>query len=252
MSNNWNPNQYERFKKQRSQPFFDLLQMIERRPIQAALDLGCGTGELTRILFDYIQPQHLLAIDSSPEMLARSSLYRKGGLSFELSDIAEFSPEQRYQLVFSNAALQWLPNHEELFPKILSWVSTDGQVAIQVPMNYDHPSHRLAVETAAEMFPQKFPLTPPSVLPVERYAEMLNQAGFERQVARVEVYGHPMASPEEVVEWTKGTLLTTYSTQLNKNDFEEYLAVYRAKILKVAGAGSYFYTFKRILLWGSR
>jgi len=253
MSNpNWNPSQYEMFKAQRTRPFYDLVSLIQGQIFCEAIDLGCGTGELSLILKDTLKIEHLIAIDSSAEMLEKSKKFQKPGLEFVLQDIADFKPEKKYDLIFSNAALQWLPDHEALFPKILSWLKPGGQVAIQVPCNFDHPSHTLARDVAHLLFPMVFTKNESllEVLPVEKYAEILHNAGMAEQIARIGVYGNTFSSGQDIVEWTKGTLLTSYQSKLSPDDFQKFLTAYSAEIVKAVGTGPYFYTFKRTLLWG--
>ncbi len=252
MTAQWNPQQYEKFKGQRAKPFFDLKSLVVKNHFKSAVDLGCGTGELTRILFDELKPQSMIGLDSSREMLAQSAQFSGGGLSFQQSDIAEFNPAEKFDLLFSNAALQWVANHEELIPKLLSWIAPGGQVAIQVPCNYDHPSHVVAARVAKRRFPEIFPEQKVHVLAVERYAEILFENGFTEQIARVEVYGHAMASGLDVIEWTKGTLLTGYQSKLSESRFAEFLAQYQHELFEEIGGGErpYFYAFKRILFWG--
>ena len=144
MTATWNPAQYEKFKSQRSKPFFDLIRLIQDVEIGTAVDLGCGTGELTRALYDRFSIKHLFGLDSSPDMLAKSEGFATPGLRFGLGDIAEYQPEMPLDLLVSNAALQWVPDHASLFPKLLGFVKSGGQVAIQVPFNFDHPSHVVA------------------------------------------------------------------------------------------------------------
>ena len=123
-----------------------------------------------------------------------------------------------------------------------------------MPFNFDHASHRLAHHVAVRMFPALF-TTPHSVsatLMPERYAEILYANGFEEQACRMEVYGHPMPSGNEVVEWTRGSLLTAYQEKLSASQFELFLDQYRAAVLGEIGEGPYFYAFKRILLWGRK
>jgi trans-aconitate 2-methyltransferase len=251
MNTKWNPGQYEKFKAQRAKPFYDLMNLVERSSINRAVDLGCGTGELTRILFDDLKPARMLGIDSSPEMLSKSNQFKSQSLNFELGDISKYEPNEKIDLVFSNAALQWLPNHEELFPRILNWVSRGGQVAVQMPFNFDHPSHAVAARVAKKLFPSVFnEKNQRSTLTLERYAEILFKNGFETQVARIEIYGHAMKSGHEVVEWTKGTLLTGYQSKLNETQFLEFLDSYTTELIAEIGEGPYFYAFKRALLWG--
>ncbi len=249
----WNPTQYEKFKDQRAKPFYDLKNLIQPMPLKSALDLGCGTGELTQKLFESLKPQRLLGIDSSSEMLEKSKKFEGHGLNFKKADIASFKPGEKFDLIFSNAALQWLPDHERLFPQIFSWVSDGGQIAIQMPFNFDHPSHTIAARVAKSLHPDIFTnLSERSTLALERYAELLFENGFTSQVARIEIYGHPMESGLDVIEWTKGTLLTRYQALLSETQFTKFLEIYQQELVAEIGSGPYFYAFKRALLWGKK
>lgn len=251
----WDPAQYRRFGDQRRQPFVDLLAMVERRPDMRVVDLGCGTGELTRELNDQLAARETRGVDNSPTMLATSSSHGDDGVSFAVGDIAEFAAEPKYDLVFSNAALHWLPDHEALVARLASAVAKNGQIAIQVPANHHHPSHIIADEVASEPefaaaldgFVRGW-----SVLSARAYAELLHGLGFRRQCVRMQVYGHELGSVDDVVEWVKGTLLTAYQRRLDDATYHRYLARYRERLQLALGANRpYFYTYDRILMWAA-
>jgi len=250
----WSPAQYEKFKSQRARPFYDLLDLVQPGELRSAVDLGCGTGELTRELPSRLRLRDVLGIDSSPEMLARSASWARPGLRFERCDIADFAPVAPRDLVFSNAALQWVPDHESLLPRVLGWVAPGGQVALQIPANDEHPSHRIARETARRLFPGVFAGDGGFIraLPVERYAEILFANGFPAPLCRVQVYPDLLPSGGDVVEWTRGTLLTAYQARLSEADFARFLEAYRRELLSVIGEGPYLFAFKRILMWGRK
>src|SRR5262249_42755330 len=108
----WNPAQYDRFRAERQQPFFDLLGLVRPQPGMRAVDLGCGTGELTSALHRRLGARETLGLDSSDAMIARSDRHAEPGLRFERGDIADFVASEPFDLVFSNAALHWLPDHD--------------------------------------------------------------------------------------------------------------------------------------------
>src|SRR3954447_12900278 len=111
MTDTWDPAQYERFQRERSAPFFDLLDLVEPCPGGRVVDLGCGTGQLTRSLHDRTGARTTLGLDASRAMLERSASHAAKGLTFELGDIAEWAPSEAFDLVFSNAALHWVDDH---------------------------------------------------------------------------------------------------------------------------------------------
>jgi trans-aconitate 2-methyltransferase len=254
----WDPDQYERFRGERARPFWDLLALVQPCPEGRVVDLGCGTGELTKELHARLGAAETVGIDSSPTMLERAHQFAGAGLQFEEGDIATWEPEP-YDVVFSNAALQWLPDHRTLLARLTRAIPAGGQIAVQVPANADHPSHTVGMEIAGEPpFAEVFADDPPPdpatrVLAPEEYAELLDQLGFGEQHVRLQVYVHHLASSADVVEWTKGTHLTYFRARLNDELYDLYLERYRRRLLDVIGEQQpYLYTFKRILFRGRR
>jgi trans-aconitate 2-methyltransferase len=252
----WDPGQYERFRDERSAPFFDLLSLVAPVPGGRVVDLGCGTGELTRALHERTGASATLGIDSSEAMLARSRPHAGGGLSFELGDIAHWAPAEPVDLVFSNAALHWVDDHAELFARLTAALRPGGQVAVQVPANHDHASHLVAERVAAEEpfrdalggYLRRSPVLEPEV-----YAVLLDRLGYVTQHVRMQVYLHVLPEPGAVVDWVKGTLLTDYKRRLPDALYEDFVARYRELLLTELGEDRPFrFTFKRLLLWGRR
>jgi trans-aconitate 2-methyltransferase len=250
----WNPSQYERFSDERTAPFFDLLDLIEPCRGGRVVDLGCGTGELTRALHERTGASTTLGIDSSEAMLARSKPHAGGGLSFKLEDIAEWAPPEPVDLVFSNAALHWVDDHHELFARLTAALRPGGQLAVQMPANHDHASHLVAERVGAEEpfrealggYVRRSPLLAP-----EHYAVLLDRLGYLSQHVRLQVYLHVLPEPAAVVDWVKGTLLTDYKRRLSGALYEDFVARYRELLLAEVGDDRPFrFTFKRLLLWG--
>src|SRR5690349_15098037 len=125
----WQPDTYARFAAERRRPFFDLLDMVSPLPGGRAVDLGCGTGELTRELHLRTGAAETVGLDSSEAMLARAAPFAEGGLRFERTDIAAFSPREEFDLVFSNAALHWVPDHPRLLARLAAALRPGGQLA---------------------------------------------------------------------------------------------------------------------------
>lgn len=244
----WSPEQYEQFKDQRAQPFHDLLALVRHKPRMRVVDLGCGTGELTRELHKHLQADETLGIDNSETMLLKAGAFEGEMLRFQRGNIEAFLTDRPYDLVFSNAALHWLPDHEQLFHRLTSFLAPHGQLAIQMPSNEDHPSHAVAAELA-----QSLGVEPrrSSVLPPERYAEILHHLGCRHQHVRLQVYGHALDSSRSVVDWVKGSLLTDYQRRMTDDAFKEFLERYTERLLAAIGDRKpYFYTYKRLLIWG--
>jgi trans-aconitate 2-methyltransferase len=249
----WEPDRYGRFAAERAAPFFDLLGLVRPVPGGRVVDLGCGGGELTVQLHRRLGAGETLGLDSSPAMLERAAGLAGDGLRFELGDIAEFAGGD-WDVVFSNAALHWLPDHGALLGRLVAALRPGGQLAVQVPANHDHPAHLVAAEVAAAEpfrtllggYVGRSPVQAP-----EWYSELLDRLGLAEQHVRLQVYLHRLADRDEVVEWVRGTLLTDYAARLPAERFEELLAAYRQRLLpRLQDTRPYRYLFKRLLLWG--
>jgi trans-aconitate 2-methyltransferase len=253
----WNPDCYDRFRAERTQPFEDLLALVRRAPDMRVVDLGCGTAELTRRVHETLGARETLAVDSSDAMLERARAQAGGGLRVERGNIADFSANAEFDLVFSNAALHWVAGHEELFRRLADALTPDGQLAVQVPANFDHPSHTVAAAVAAEE-PYRSALDggrhrDDVVLAPEAYAMLLHRLGFRAQHVRLQVYAHRLDAPGDVVEWVRASLLTSYQRRMPPEIYERFVDRYRERLLAVLGEERPFlFTFKRILLWADR
>jgi trans-aconitate 2-methyltransferase len=253
----WDPGQYTRFAAERRQPFDDLLALCRPVPGGRIVDLGCGPGTLTVELHQGLGAARTTGIDRSPAMVeaARSAYGDVAGVTFVEGDLDAWS-DRGVDLVAASASLQWVDGHRALLGRLRSSLAPGGQLAFQVPANFDHPSHTLAREVAAAApFAGALPDAGVldrgrSVLSPVGYAELLHQLGAVEQRVRLEVYGHELASTGEVVEWVKGTLLTPYRERLDGPTYQAFVDRYRVRLLEELGdRRPYFYAFPRILAW---
>jgi trans-aconitate 2-methyltransferase len=253
----WDPRQYERFREERREPFLDLLGLVRPRPGMRVVDLGCGTGELTRLLHERLGARETLGIDRSPAMLAKSEGFAAPGLRFAAGDLEALPAVAAWDLVFSNAAFHWVPDHPALLARLTAALLPGGQLAFQVPANFDHASHRLVGEVAAEE-PFRTALggwshRADAVLRPEEYALLLDRLGYAAPHVRLQVYVHRLAGPEDVVEWLRGTLLTAYRRRLGEEVYAAFLARYRERLgSRLEDRRPFPFTFKRILAWARR
>lgn len=246
----WVPNQYEKFKNQRSEPFFDLLSLLQKVDSPRVVDLGCGTGELTAELHKTMNAKQTFGIDSSDKMLEKARTFQTDYLKFEPGRIDAWTPNKQFDIVFSNAAIQWCGNHPALFENIAKNIAPGGQLAVQMPMNHDYPTHTIADELSRELGyeSREHPL-----LSAEEYATLLFKLGFKEQKVLLRVYGHVMNSRDEVIEWVKGTMLTFYQSRMTEDQFDKFLTEYKKRLFKVLPDDKpFFFPFKRILIWGRR
>jgi trans-aconitate 2-methyltransferase len=251
----WAPDRYHRFRHERSQPFFELLALVRRRPALRAVDLGCGTGELTRLLHLELQAAATTGLDSSASMLAKSAGLAAPGLRFVQGDIGDWAPpEGAVDLVFSNAALHWLPDHAALLARLTRALAADGQLAVQIPANHTHPSHVVAAELAAAA-PFRDALggythAARQVLAPETYASLLAGLGYREQHVHLRVYGHWLDASADVAGWVEGTLLTDYERRLPPELWIRFRDRYRATLAaRLGDVRPYFFAFNRILMW---
>lgn len=247
----WDPELYSRFAAERRRPFEDLLALVAPIPGGRAVDLGCGPGPLTRVLHERVGAASTLGIDSSSAMLEKAAAHAGGGVAFERGDIAEFSPEEPFDLVFSNAALHWVPDHPALLEKLTRAVAPGGQLAFQVPDNFGHASHRSAEEIAErEPYRSELAGSPHSrnVLAPEAYATVLDRLGYVEPIVRLQIYGQRLPSRDGIVAWVEGSLLSEYRRRLSPELFEKFLEDYRAELFRrVPDERPYYFTYRRIL-----
>jgi trans-aconitate 2-methyltransferase len=253
----WNPQQYDRFKRERSQPLYDLVALLQPS-VRSLVDLGCGTGELTAHLVGATGASVALGLDSSAAMLAEAATHTIDGvLTFAEADIASWTDAARFDLVLANASLQWVANHHEVLARWCAALAPRGQLAVQVPYNHDHPAHTVADELRRRQPYSTYaiPHDPVghNVLSPEQYSVWLYEAGFTDQIVRLQVYGHELPDVHAVVEWVKGTTLTRFAKALPAEMYEQFLSDYRSELVRALGdARPYFYPFKRILFWGRK
>lgn len=241
----WNPDKYQQFKNQRSAPFFDLLKLVDVRPGLRVVDLGCGTGELTRQLADSLPGSNMLGLDSSPQMLERTQEFARPGLRFELGNQTELEGE--WDLIISNAALQWSEKHEKLIPRLFSALKPGGQIAVQVPSNHGGPTH-LTILRVADQEPFRTALNGwarrSPVLPIETYAGLLFRGEAQEIVAFDKIYPHILENVDAIIDWISGTALVPYFERLG-NHKDDFVAAIRQELHGDFPEEPVFYPFRR-------
>jgi len=247
----WDPEQYARFREERNQPFFDLVRSIGGNA-RSVVDLGCGDGRLTRELLTLWPQAQVLGIDSSPEMIARADkMEPDANLHFLRADIRDFEPEFPIDVIVSNAALQWVPDHFQTILRIANHLSKEGRFAFQLPGNYEAPSHTLLTTlTQSPNWKSHFTserLRPSSAHSVDRYITPLLENGFQVRAWET-TYVHILPSSMEIVEWMKGTSLRPVLEQLSVPEQTVFLAEYATLIADAYPAQSFgvLFRFRRL------
>lgn len=249
----WNPERYHQFQNERFAPFDDLFGLVEVHLGLRVIDLGCGTGELTRRLADSLPESDVLGIDSSTQMLARAREQERDNLRFEQRSIEEI--EGAWDLVFSHAAIQWIADHHALIPHLLSLVAPGGQLAVQLPSNHTHPTHTLITEIAAEE-PFREALDgwnrSSPVLSISEYAELLHAHGGTEMIVFEKIYPSLLENSDALADWTSGTTLVPYFERLPENLHEPFMARYRERLREHFPIAPVLYTFRRTLFAATR
>jgi len=253
----WNPALYSRYEDERTRPARELLARVPLSTAREVVDLGCGPGNSTELLAARFPGARVSGIDNSPSML-ESARKRLPGVEFALADIAGWQPATPPDLIYANAALQWVTGHEALFPRLFSLLAPGGVLAVQMPDNLDEPSHRLMRELAAQG-PWRGPIGDASRLraprlPIAAYYDML-----AAQAASVDawhtVYQHRMDSAAAIVEWVSATGLKPFIDPLDAPLRERYLAAYEGRIAQDYPAradGRRLLAFPRLFLVAQR
>ncbi len=248
----WDPNQYLAFADHRLRPALDLLARIPHAGPRRVYDLGCGTGNVTRILQQRWPHAVIVGVDSSPEMLASA---RSGceTIAWEQGDLAQWMPEEPPDVIFSNAALHWLGQHQSLFPRLFGQLAPGGVLAVQMPNNFAAPSHRCIMESvmAGPWTPLLAPLLSDSPVAEPRvYHDMLSPLGAEVDVWQTE-YLQRLEGENPVVRWTSSTALRPFLDALDEPLHGRFLADYAARIAQAyppSPDGSTLFPFRRLFL----
>lgn len=227
----WSPAQYERFGDHRSRPFFDLIGRVKADP-GLVVDLGCGNGPLTLAMGERWPAARIVGIDSSASMLDRArELDPKHRVEWVQGDVASYDLRTlgRPELIVTNATMQWVPGHEKLIGRWAESLAPAGWFAMQVPGNFDAPSHRIIRALVREKFSAQraAELTREApVLEPGEYAERLGAAGLAPDVwetTYVQVLDPGGAQANPVLEWVKGTALRPVLDALG-DDQADFLA----------------------------
>lgn len=247
----WNPEQYLKFKSEREKPFTDLIAPYAGQKFSRILDVGCGTGNLTEKLWDVFQAESVTGVDASAEMLARATANGATKTQYVSSRFEDFRASERFDLIFSNAAIQWMPDQPAVFRHLHSLLSPGGVLLIQMPNNGQEASHRLVRECLRHEPAVKWD-EGPGVRELTFYAKTLFELGFGDIDVREKIYLHPMPSARSIAEWTRGTFLLDVERQLAPEHFARFLRDYEERLTAHYGTGPCLFLFRRFLLGARR
>ena len=247
----WNPDVYLTFADHRGRPFFDLTSRVAAEKPQRVVDLGCGPGNLTATLTERWPGAVVEAWDSSPEMVEAA---RERGVDAHVGDVRTWAPQPNTDVVISNATLQWVPEHSELLVRWAGQLAAGSWIAMQVPGNFDAPSHRAVRDLArrdrwSEPL-QDFPFRDGQVAGPTGYAELLTEAGCTVDAWET-TYVHELTGENPVLEWITGTALRPVKSRLAEPEWQQF----RQELIPLLDEsyparpdGKTFFPFRRIFV----
>ena len=248
----WNPQQYTRFAGQRLRPALDLIARVPLEHPQAVADLGCGTGNVTRILRSRWPRARITGVDGSTQMLAEARK-EQADIVWEQSELGSWNPVEKYDLVFSNAALHWLDDHRALFERLAGYIVPGGVLAVQMPRNFGAPSHSRMHELAMRP-PWRDALAgllrPMPVLEPAAYYDLLAARASSLDIWESE-YLQVLEGENPVAEWTKGTWLAPLLAALAPGARAAFEAEYRQRMAQAyprQADGKTLFPFRRLFI----
>lgn len=247
----WNPDVYLAFADHRGRPFYDLMSRVRAESPRRVVDLGCGPGNLTVSLAQRWPDAVIEAWDSSPEMVESA---RERGVDAHVGDVRDWAPQPDTDVVLSNATLHWVPEHAELLVRWADQLECGSWIAMQVPGNFDAPSHQAVRELAhsrrwSELL-QNFPFREVEVDHPVGYAELLTGAGCTVDAWET-TYVHELTGNHPVLEWITGTALRPVKSRLTEPQWEQF----RDELIPMLDSayparpdGKTFFPFRRIFV----
>ncbi len=249
----WNAEQYSKFKKERTLPAIDLANSINSENVRTALDVGCGIGNSTAVLKRRFPNAEIIGADNSDDMLnaARKNYPELEFIKLDAEkDIVNIS--DKYDVIFSNACIQWIPDHRLLIKRMMELLKEGGTLAIQIPQQAKHPMHRIVKSVAeSEKWKQKLPVSRTfHTLTEEEYFDILSELSDNFRMWET-AYFHTMPSHQSIVEWYKGTGLRPYLEQLGDSDrdeFEKDILTQTQRYYPVQQNGGILFRFPRLFM----
>lgn len=247
----WNTTQYMKFGNERTQPAIDLINRINIKNPQKIIDIGCGPGNSTVALRDYFTDAHIIGVDNSSNMIDKAKK-NYSDLTFAMCDAScdLATMDKDYDIVFSNACIQWIPNHPKLLKEMIGMLKPGGCLAIQVPINNNAPLYQIIDEVVSDEkwgF-DKRNLEINETLHPDEYYDILSGLASNFSIWETTYY-HQMGTHKDLVEWVKGTRLRPYLNVLSdeqKIAFENEIIEKASKVYPIQVNGTIIFRFRRL------
>ena len=248
----WDPAQYLKFAGPRLRPALDLLQRIDVEAPSSVYDLGAGTGNVTRLIAARWPAARVVGVDGSAEMLAKAAA-ENPEIEWQQADLATWRPGRPAEIIYSNAALHWLDDHDQLLPGLFAALAPKGVLAVQMPRNFGARSHTLITETALggpwRLVLEKL-LRPAPVAEPEFYYDLLAPRAASLDIWETE-YLQVLAGANPVKEWTKGTWLLPLLAALDEPERSRFVSAFGERVAAAyppRGDGRTLFPFRRLFL----
>lgn len=253
----WDPAQYLIFGDHRLRPAVDLLQRVTLDAPERIVDLGCGAGNVTKVIRQRWPHAHIAGVDGSPEMLARARA-ADPKTDWQHADVSTWTPPAPVDLLYSNATLHWLEDHATLFPKLAAQIAPGGMLAVQMPRNFSEPSHTSLYETVREPASWRARLEPLIRLEPTKSADYYWTI-LSPHLASLDVwettYLQVLKGDNPVAEFVKGSWLGPFLAALEEPDRAAFEAAYRTRVLRAyppRADGTTLFPFRRLFIVGRR
>ena len=254
----WDPAQYAKFADHRMRPAIELLNQVPLESPRLLVDLGCGTGNVTRLLAKRWPSAEVHGLDNSNDMLDKAR-NDSGAIYWKNADIVDWVPDEKPDLIYSNAVLHWVDDHPMLLPRLVGYLNDDGCLAVQMPLSWDAPSHRLMRETLADggvggkaigNETLRHTIARRRVEETEIYYDLLANRVRNLNIWETE-YLQVLEGKDPVLEWVKSTGLRPIVNALSDAELEHFLAEYRCRLRDAyphRPNGRTLYPFRRLFL----
>jgi len=249
--NGWDPQQYLKFKNERTQPSIDLVSRISIEDPKTIIDIGCGPGNSTQILYKRWPTADIVGIDSSQKMIEKARADYPAQ-HWEVQDASNMDMRQKYDIVFSNATLQWIYNHNVLIPRLFTMVNDNGVLAVQIPANNESPFYRVLLKTAKSSKWAMFTAECEKMLTfhnAEYYYNILSRLTQNLDIWTTTYY-HIMTSHKDLTDWHKSTGMRPFLEKLpsdkDREEFENEVVKECMAFYPVQSDGKILYAFQRI------
>lgn len=254
----WNPGQYLKFSDHRLRPALELLDRVPLESPSVVYELGCGAGQMARLMAERWPSATVYGLDNSTEMLEQAA-QEPGRVEWVEADIRTWRPQTPPDLIYSNATLQWVEDHESLFPRLIGFLNPGGVLAVQMPKSWEAPSHRLMRETLADGGPNGTPLGTEQVrgslarnwvAQADDYYDLLVPHSRSLDIWETE-YLQILEGDDPVLEWVTATGLRPVLTGLDAEDRARFLDEYTRRLraaYPMRAGGETLYPFRRLFL----